>query len=255
MIIDTHSHYEAEEFDSDREELLAELHSKNIIAVNVGATKGSALTAFEFAHKYENIYAAIGVHPDEIGELTEEDMQKFLELSKDPKVVAIGEIGLDYHWDVQPREVQKNWFIRQIKLAEEAKLPINIHSRDAAQDTLEIVKNENAGKNGGIVHCYSYSVEMAKEYLKLGFHFGIGGIITYKNARVVKEVTEFLPIEKIVLETDCPYLAPTPHRGERNDSRNLIYVAEAIAQIKGLSTEEVISQTEKNARTVYGKLG
>jgi len=155
---------------------------------------------------------------------------------------------------VEDKEVQKNWFIRQIDLAKEAGLPINIHSRDAAQDTLEIVKKENAGCNGGIVHCYSYSVEIAREYLKLGFHFGIGGTATYKNARVVKEVIADLPIESIVLETDSPYLAPTPHRGERNDSTNLYYVAEAIAAIKGLTTEEVIDITCRNAKEVYPKL-
>ena len=255
MLIDTHSHYDDAAFDEDREQLIAELNKKEIIAVNVGATKKSALTALEFSHRYSNIYAAIGVHPDEVAELTDDDMQEFLRLSSDPKAIAIGEIGLDYHWDVNPHEVQKEWFVKQIKLAQEAHLPINIHSRDAAQDTFEIVKKENAGMYGGIVHCYSYSVEMAREYLKLGFHFGIGGVVTYKNAKTIKEVVEYLPMDRIVLETDCPYLAPTPHRGERNDSRNLYFVAAEIAAIRGLSPEEVIEITEKNAREVYAKLG
>lgn len=255
MIIDTHAHYDDAAFDEDREQLIGELNKKNIIAVNVGATKGSALTALDFSKKYSNIYAAIGVHPDEVAELNDDDMQHFLELSKDGKVLAIGEIGLDYHWDVNPREVQKEWFIKQIHLADEAGLPVNIHSRDAAQDTLDIVRRENAGKFGGIVHCYSYGVELAREYMKLGFHFGIGGVVTYKNAKTVKEVVQYLPIERIVLETDCPYLAPTPHRGERNDSRNLYFVAAQIAAIKGMTPEEVIEITEKNAREVYAKLG
>ncbi len=254
MLIDTHSHYDDAAFDADREQLIDELNNKNIIAVNVGATKGSALTALEFSRKYTNIYAAIGVHPDEVAELTDEDLQNFLRYSHESKVVAIGEIGLDYHWDVNPRDVQKEWFVKQIKLAQEACLPVNIHSRDAAQDTFDIIRNEKAGINGGIVHCYSYSVEMAGEYLKMGFHFGIGGTVTFKNSKTIKETVDFLPVERIVLETDCPYLSPSPHRGERNDSRNLPYVAAAIGEIKGMSPEDVIEITAGNAREVYGKL-
>lgn len=254
MLIDTHSHYDDAAFDEDREQLIEELNKKNIIAVNVGATKGSALTALDFSGKYANIYAALGVHPDEVAELTDEDMQNFLKLSRNPKVVAIGEIGLDYHWDVNPRQIQKEWFVKQIKLAREAELPICIHSRDAAQDTLDIVKAEDAGRFGGVVHCYSYGVELAKEYMKLGFHFGIGGVVTYKNAKTVKEVVDYLPIDRIVLETDCPYLAPVPHRGERNDSRNLMYVAAEIGAIKGYSPEDVIKITADNARKVYARL-
>jgi len=254
MIIDTHSHYDDAAFDADREQLIKELNNEDIIAVNVGATYDSAFTAYEFSEKYENIYCAVGVHPDEIGELTDDKLLEIERLCHKPKTVAIGEIGLDYHWMVQPKEAQQEWFIKQIGLAKAVKLPINIHSRDAAADTLEIVKRENAGENGGIVHCYSYSVEHAREYLKLGFHFGIGGVVTYKNARVLKEVVDYLPLEALVLETDCPYLAPTPHRGERNDSRNLIYVAEAIAQIKGTSTEEIIGITCQNAKTIYRKI-
>jgi len=254
MIIDTHAHYDDHAFDEDREQVIEELHNRDITAVNVGATFDSALTAFDLSQKYPHIYSSIGVHPDEVGGLTEDAMQTLLRLSQNEKVVSIGEIGLDYHWMVQPKEIQQQWFIRQIALAKEAGLPINIHSRDAAKDTFDIVKSENAGDYGGIVHCYSYSVELAREYLKLGFHFGIGGTCTYKNARVVKEVVTELPIEAIVLETDSPYLAPTPHRGERNDSRNLVYVAEAIAQLKGLATEEVIDITCRNAREVYPKL-
>lgn len=254
MLIDTHAHYEDAAFDEDREQLIAELDADSIIAVNVGATKGSALTALAFSRKYSNIYAALGVHPDEVAGLTDDDMQEFLDLSREDKVVAVGEIGLDYHWDVNPREVQKEWFIKQIGLAHEAGLPVNIHSRDAAQDTLEIVRKENAGKNGGIIHCYSYSVEMAAEYLKLGFHFGIGGVVTYKNSKTIKEVVDYLPMDRIVLETDCPYLSPAPHRGERNDSRNLVYVAAEIGAIKGLSPEEVMQETAENAKKVYARL-
>lgn len=254
MIIDTHAHYDDAAFDEDREQLIGELNNANIIAVNVGATVDSAITAYNFSQRYANIYCSLGVHPDEVEHLSDEVLQKFLELSSDKKVVSIGEIGLDYHWMVRPKSEQQLWFEKQIELAQQADLPINIHSRDAAADTLEIVKKTNAGKNGGIVHCYSYSAELAREYLKLGFHFGIGGVVTYKNARVVKEVVAELPLERIVLETDCPYLAPSPHRGERNDSRNLVYVAQAIAEIKGITQEEVIDASCRNARTVYPKI-
>ncbi len=254
MIIDTHAHYDDHAFDADREHVIAELYNKDIIAVNVGATFDSALTAFDLSQKYPHIYASIGVHPDEVGDLDEAGMSRLLGMANNEKVVAIGEIGLDYHWMVQPAEVQQKWFIRQIALAKEAGLPVNIHSREAAKDTYDIVKQENAGVNGGIVHCYSYSAEMARDYLKLGFHFGIGGTCTYKNARVVKEVVAGLPMEAIVLETDSPYLPPVPHRGERNDSRNLVYVAEAIGQIKGLTAEEVIDITYHNAKEVYPRL-
>ena len=165
--------------------------------------------------------------------------------------MAVGEIGLDYHWDVEPRDVQKHWFVRQIELARKLNLPINVHSRDAAEDTFNIIKEHAQGLKG-IIHCFSGSKELAVEYVKLGFHIGVGGVVTFKNGKKMKQVVEAIPLEWIVLETDCPYLAPEPHRGKRNNSSYIKHMAEKIAEIKGLTTEEVLEQTNKNAKAVYG---
>ena len=167
-------------------------------------------------------------------------------------MIAVGEIGLDYYWDNESHEVQKKWFIRQLELARELGLPVLIHSREAAADTMEIMK-EYAGGLKGVIHCYSYSREMAKEYVKMGFYIGVGGVVTFKNARRLKETVEEIPLESIVLETDCPYLAPVPYRGKRNNSAYIRYVAEEIAKIKGIPCGEVISRTEENAKRLYGQ--
>ena len=166
--------------------------------------------------------------------------------------MAVGEIGLDYYWDEPAREIQKKWFERQIALAREVKLPMIVHSRDAAQDTLEVLKAGNAQEVGGVIHCFSYGIEMAREYLDMGFYIGIGGVVTFKNAKKLKEVAEYVPLDRILLETDCPYMAPEPHRGKRNSSLYLPHVAEKIAQIKGVSTEEVCRATLENAKKMYG---
>ena len=173
------------------------------------------------------------------------------QLLHEEKVVAVGEIGLDYYWDKEQHEIQKEWFIRQLQLARKLNMPVNIHSREAAQDTMEIMK-EYAADMKAIIHCYSYSKEMAEEYVKMGYLLGIGGVVTFKNAKKLKEVVKAVPLSHIVLETDCPYLAPEPNRGKRNASSNLIYVAQTIAELKGTTTEEVIAVTEENARKFYG---
>ena len=254
MLIDTHAHYDDAAFDEDRKQLINFLKEEKIIAIDSGASMASSKKAVELSHEFDNIYALVGVHPDDVGELTAESMSELAKLSEDKKVVGIGEIGLDYYWDKEDRELQKNWFAKQIELAKQVKLPICIHSRDAAADTLEIVKKYDGGANGGVVHCYSYGTEIAKEYLEMGFCFGIGGVLTYKNGRKLKEVAEYLPMDKVVLETDCPYLAPDPLRGKRNSSLNLKYVVSVLAQIKGIDEEEVINITAENARRVYTKL-
>ena len=166
------------------------------------------------------------------------------------KVVAVGEIGLDYHWDVEPREVQQKWFIRQLDLARKVGLPVNIHSRDASEDTFLIIK-EHASDLTGIIHCFSGSKELAAEYVKLGYYIGVGGVVTFKNGKKLKSVVEAIPLTSIVLETDCPYLAPEPNRGKRNESAYIQYVAEEIARLKGISVEEILTQTEINAKQVY----
>ena len=252
MIFDTHAHYDDEQFDEDREQLLESMADNGVgTIVNVGASLRGCKASVELAKKYPFIYAAVGVHPDHVGDLNEETFQWLKSQLENEKVVAVGEIGLDYYWNNESHDVQKKWFIEQLKLAREFDMPINIHSREAAADTLEIMKEHAQGLRG-IIHCFSYSKEIAREYVKMGFYIGVGGVVTFKNAKKLKEVVEELPLDRIVLETDSPYLAPTPNRGKRNSSINLKYVAEEIAQIKGVTTEEVIRQTEKNAREVYG---
>lgn len=252
MIFDTHSHYDDKAFDKDREELFCRFPEQGIgTIVTVGADIITSEAALEIAHTHENIYAAIGVHPTETGEMKAADIEWLRDCSADKKVVAIGEIGLDYHWKEPDPSVQKVWFERQIELAKEVDLPIIFHSREAAEDTMKIIRNMRAYECGGVIHCYSYSKEMAEEYVKMGYYIGVGGVITFKNGRRLKETVEALPIDRIVLETDCPYLSPEPNRGKRNDSSNLIYVVDEIARIKGMTTEEVIQFTECNARSLY----
>lgn len=252
MIFETHAHYDDEQFDEDREQLLAGLQEAGIeTVVNVGATLEGCLSTIRLAEQYPFIYAAVGVHPDEVGTLDEEKFSWLKEKLSHEKVVAVGEIGFDYYWDQESHEVQKKWFLRQLEAAREAGLPVIIHSREAAADTLEMMK-EYGQDLKGIIHCYSYSVEHAREYVKMGYLLGIGGVVTFKNARKLKEVVEEIPLEALVLETDCPYLAPVPNRGKRNSSLNLPLIAEEIAAIKQISCEEVITQTRENARKLFG---
>ena len=254
MIFETHGHYDDEQFDEDRERLIAEFLEKDIDKVmNVGADMQSSRNSVELSGKYPHFYAAVGVHPSEVGDLTEDDMQALKQMTlENPKVKAIGEIGLDYHFDDDPpRDVQKKWFIRQLELAQELGMPIIIHSRDAASDTMEILKDMDGGRNGGVIHCYSYSREQAREYIKMGFHIGVGGVVTFKNSRRLQEVVEDIPLEKIVLETDSPYMAPVPFRGTRNSALNIPYIAEKIAEIKGVPVQKVYDQTYANALKMY----
>ena len=252
MIFDSHAHYDDEQFDCDREELLGSMQEHGIGGIiNVGASMEGVFASQELADKYPFIYAGVGIHPDYVGSLNEEKLRMLAELCKKPKTVVVGEIGLDYYWDNESHEVQQKWFIRQLELAGEVKKPVIIHSREAAADTMYIMKNYAQGL-GGVIHCYSYSREMAEEYVKMGFYIGIGGVVTFKNAKKLKDVATAIPIEKIVLETDCPYMAPEPYRGKRNQSSYIRYVAEKIAELKEMSPEEVIAVTEKNARDLYG---
>lgn len=253
MIFDTHAHYDDKAFDEDREQLLESLKGQGIEAVvNIGASIRTTKNTLELMEKYPFVYGAVGVHPSDTGDLDETQMDWLREVCRGPKVVAVGEIGLDYYWDEPDRAVQKHWFIRQLKLAREVKLPVVIHSRDAAMDTLDIMKEQRAEEIGGVIHCFSYGVEMAREYLNMGFYLGIGGVLTFQNAKKLKEVVAYMPMERIVLETDCPYLSPAPNRGKRNSSLNLSYVAEAISGIKEITPQEVIAITNRNAKKMYG---
>lgn len=251
-IFDTHAHYNNEAFDADRDELLSGLDAHGIgTIVNVGASIQSTRETLELTKRYPFLYGAAGVHPNETGELDEHWMEWLGQAAREEKILAVGEIGLDYHWDEPAPEVQKYWFVRQLALAREVKLPVIIHSRDAAKDTLDIIKSEQAKEMGGVIHCFSYGADLAREYLKMGFYLGIGGVVTFGNAKKLKEVVKYAPLDQLVLETDCPYLSPEPNRGKRNSSLNLPYVAEHIAQLKGISTEEVISVTSRNAQRLY----
>lgn len=269
MIFETHAHYDDDAFAEDREELISSLLCGEIgRIINVGASIASTKATLQLAERYENIYAAVGVHPSEISDLNEESFDWLLEQVKHPKTVAVGEIGLDYYWDkeqeVQAR--QREWFLRQLTLAKESNLPVVIHSRDAAEDTMKILrdfgrwdahsqcKTEAVSETVGVIHCYSYSPEMAREFVKMGYYIGVGGVVTFKNAKKLKETVEQIPLERILLETDCPYMAPEPHRGKRNNSGYIPYVVEKIAELKGVSIEEVERVTWENAMTLFSRV-
>lgn len=251
MIFDTHSHYDDRAFDGDRDDILNSFNENGISgAVAVAAEWDSFEKILEICRKYDFMYPALGIHPNNALDLTPERRKEFEALVKQVKPVAIGEIGLEYHYEEPDREIQKEAFIYQLQVAKENNLPVIIHSRDAAEDTMNILKAHPVPKNG-VIHCFSSSAEMAEEYVKMGYYIGIGGVVTFKNAKKLKEVAAAVPLERILLETDCPYLAPTPFRGERNSSLLLPYVVKEIADLKGISTEEVEKVTEENARRFY----
>ena len=252
MIFESHAHYDDEAFDADRDELLSSMPEKGIShIVNVAATSQSFADIQALMEKYPHVYGAFGIHPDEVGEMDEEVLEQMRTLCKHEKTVAIGEIGLDYYWDKEKHDLQKQWFERQMEVAREAQKPFIIHSREAANDTLDMAKGMRVGEIGGIVHCFSYGKEIAREYLNMGLYIGIGGVVTFKNAKKLKEVVEYAPLNSLLLETDCPYLAPAPYRGKRNTSLLIPYIAEEIARIKGVSYEEVVSATHDNAMKVF----
>ena len=251
MIFDTHAHYDSTQFHEDREELLNSMKENGVGTIlNSGASWKSVTEVVELAEKYPFIYAAVGLHPDEVGDLNEERFEFLKKQCQHEKVVAVGEIGLDYYWDNESHEVQKEWFVRQLNLARELDLPVIIHSREAADDTLNIMKDHGNGLRG-VIHCFSYSKELAEEYIKMGFHIGIGGVVTFKNGKKLKEIATSIPLERILLETDCPYLAPEPHRGKRNSSLYIPHIAQEIADLRGITYEEVVAQTEMNARNLF----
>lgn len=292
MIFDTHAHYNDRAFDTDRDQLLAGFPEKGIGAVvNAAASYRSLEKTKALSEQYSFIYGAYGIHPSEVdtvpgvvkisdltgmqivkaeeagadsgtgistgssagsGEPPVWFLEELRELCRLNKAVAVGEIGLDYYWDKENKKQQIEWFECQIEQARQLQLPVIIHSREAAEDTLTVAKRKRLGDVGGVMHCFSYSVEMAREYLNMGLYLGIGGVLTFKNARKLREVVTYAPVEQLVVETDCPYLAPTPHRGKRNCSLYLPLVIEAIAEIKGMISEEVETVTWENAKRLYG---
>ncbi|MBO7363882.1 MAG: TatD family hydrolase [Lachnospiraceae bacterium] len=256
MIFDTHAHYDSEQFDGDREAVLAALKEGGVgRVVNIAADIPSVETTFALARTYDQVYGVLGIHPDGVPDMGEGTVERIRALVREDggrKIVAVGEIGLDYyHRDHIPRELQKKWFVRQLELSEELGLPVVIHSREAAQDTYEILKACRTGDGCGIMHCYSYSREMAARFLDLGYYIALGGVVTFKNARAAKEVAAYVPEDRLLLETDCPYMAPVPYRGTRNDSRLLREVVKAVAALRGVSEAEVEEMTWRNANRLY----
>lgn len=252
MYIDSHCHLDDEQYDSDRVEILNGLSEKNMeIVLNIGVDIDSSIVTVKMADENDIIYAAVGVHPHEASELETKSLDEIEKLLNNKKVVAIGEIGLDYHYDYSPREVQKKWFRAQIKLAKKYNLPIIVHDREAHKDLYDIIVSEQDGTLRGVIHSYSGSVEMAKEYIKLGFYIGLGGPVTFKNAVMPKEVAKAVPLERILLETDGPYMSPTPLRGKRNEPQNVQYVALAIAELREISQEEVMKATNQNFKNLF----
>lgn len=255
MIFETHAHYDDKAFEHDREALLGEFPENGIArVVNISSSLESCRKTLELSEQYPYVYAAVGIHPSETGALDEESFAWLEQQCGHPKCVAVGEIGLDYYWDEPERETQKIWFRRQIALAKKLGLPVVIHSRDAAQDTIRIMEEENAAKTGGVVHCFSYTKETARIFLDMGFYIGVGGVVTFKNGKKLKEAVAEIPLERIVLETDSPYLAPEPNRGRRNSSLNLKYIVEQIAEIKNVTHKRVEDVTFENALKLYPKV-
>lgn len=250
MLIDTHAHLDSSKFDNDREEVISRALEAGIdTIINIGFNRETIPSTMALAEQYPFIYAAVGWHPtDAINMRIEEDLAWIESLCSHPKVVAIGEIGLDYYWDTSPKEIQHTVFREQIRLAKRLNKPIIIHNRDAHEDILRILKEEKASETGGIMHCFSGSWETAKQCLDLNFYISFGGPVTYKNAKVPKEVLEQVPLDRLLLETDAPYLTPHPHRGQRNESAYVRIIAETAAQIKGVSLEDIARITSENGR-------
>ena len=250
MYFDSHAHYDDEVFDEDRDELLMGMKEKGVeFIVHSSADLGSCRRGIELANKYPFIYCGVGVHPHDVATLKDSDIDIIRQFTKEEKVVAIGEIGLDYYYDISPRDVQREWFKKQLLLAKELDLPVIIHSREASQETYDMIVESEVKE--GVIHCFSGSHELAKEYIKRGFYIGVGGSLTFKNAKKTVKVVEEIGVENILIETDAPYLTPVPHRGKRNDSSYLKHVVSKIAEIKGITMQEVEDTTYNNAKNLF----
>lgn len=252
MLFDTHTHFDDEKFNEDREEMIDKAYESGVkLILNAAADIESSRAGVLLGQKYDFIYSSVGFHPSVAQDVTEDMFREIEELSKNPKVVAIGEAGLDYYYDSPTKEIQKEVFRKQINLCNKLKLPIIVHDRDAHEDTLEILKEENAKNCGGVLHCFSGSVEMAKTILNMGFYISVGGVVTFKNAKKLVEVVKYVPMDMLLLETDAPYLTPEPYRGKRNYSGYIGLVAEKVAELKGLTIEEVSTKTLENGKLLF----
>ena len=248
MLFDSHAHYNDDRFNDDLDEVLSSMNENNVGYIMNACSSIDEFSAIKgIIEKYPFVYGAAGVHPHEAGKMTDDDLIKIEEFSKHPKIKAIGEIGLDYFYENSPRDIQKYWFARQVDLAVKLNMPVIIHDRDAHKDTMDILKEHNVKNVGGAFHCYTGSVEMAKDVLDMNMYIAFGGSLTFKKSTKPVEVAKYVPLDKIIIETDCPYLTPEPHRGKRNSSLYVHYVAEKIAEIKGIDVEEVIEKTTENA--------
>lgn len=250
-LIDSHAHMDSNQFDLDRAEVFQRIKDKMDFIVNIGYDMESSKQGVKYSKEYDFIYAAVGIHPDDIEGYNDKLEEELEELAKNEKVLAVGEIGLDYHWMTHPKEKQQEIFRRQMKVAERVGKPVVIHSRDAIEDTVRILKEFPSVK--GIFHCYPGSVETALQVMG-NYYFGIGGVLTFKNAKKLIEVVKNIPLEKLILETDCPYMAPDPFRGKRNEPVYVEYVAKKIAELKGLTYEEVAKYTNLNTRKAYNMI-
>lgn len=252
MLFETHAHLNAKEFDEDRAEVIARARENGVdTIVNIGFNAETIPTCIELADNYDFIYAVVGWHPQDAKDMTDEHLEWIAELSRHPKVVGLGEMGLDYYWDTSPRDVQAEVFRKQIRLARKLDMPIIIHNRDAHQDVISILKEEKAAEVGGIMHCFSGSWETAKLALDMNFYISFGGPLTFKNAKQPKEVATKVPLDRLLIETDCPYLTPHPFRGKRNESGYVRYVCEEMANLHGLTYEEMAKITSENARRLF----
>jgi len=252
MLFDSHAHLDAGRFDNDRDKVIQRAKENGIsLIMNPGADFESSVKSVELAEKYNMIYAAVGVHPHDAKTMDDMMLQLLKSLTRKPKVMAIGEIGLDFHYDHSPRDVQIKWFREQIRLAKEVNLPIIIHDREANNEVMNILKEEEAFDTGVLMHCYSGSAELARQYVNKGAYISIAGPITFKNARKAVEVVKTVPLDRLMIETDSPYLTPHPYRGKRNESGYVKYVAEKIAEIKEITFEEVAKKTTENAKEYF----
>ncbi len=252
MLFDSHAHYDDERFSEDVYELLSDMQKNNVGGIlNSCSEINDIPKILELCEKFPFMYASVGVHPHSVGEMTEKDLEILTQYSKNKKVVAIGEIGLDYFYDFSPREKQKEWFLRQVQLAKKLKMPIIIHDRDAHKDCMDILRQEDIRDIGGVFHCYAGSVEMAKEILEWGMYIAFGGSLTFKKSVRPVEVAKYVPLDRILIETDSPYLTPEPNRGKRNSSLYIHYVAEKLAEIKEMSVEQIEEATWENAKKCF----
>lgn len=251
-LFDTHAHILDDQFNDDRDQVIRNIYDNMALVVNIGCNLEDCPRTVALAEQHDKLYAAVGLHPEDVKTYTPEGWDMICRLAEHPKVVGIGETGLDYYWDTSTKDAQKVLFEQHIDLAKQLHKPLVIHDREAHGDTLEILKRTNAKEVGGILHAFSGSVEMAMEVIKLGFYIGLGGPVTFKNARKAVEVAQAIPLEYLVIETDCPYMAPVPFRGKRNEPMLVQHTATKIAELRGISVEELIEATYQNGKRIYG---